>query len=336
MSVPGGRPREPRISVLLPVFNAASTLRQAVESILGQDFRDFELLVVDDCSADGSAEIIAEYANADDRIRTIAHERNVGLPETLNQALAEARGEYAVRMDADDEALPQRLGVQLDFMERHPHVVVAGSYVYYMGARPEFDRLVTFPTGAAAVREFLRVENCIYHPTVIMRRGPILELGGYRASFRNAEDYDLWLRVRRHYELDNIPEPLLRYRVSVGGQTLNRRWEQLFYILLAQALDQDGKRTLQEARRDAADAVSQIDHKLFLAGTGTRTAVELARLHLWGDAWRVVRRLLRESGLRFVPALLAELAAAAGQRSARRFEAASPTAHRSTATRSSG
>jgi hypothetical protein len=300
-----------KVSVILPVYDASRTLRQAVSSILRQDFADFELILLDDCSTDGSRELVAEYAAADSRIRTIFHRENVGLPASLNEALQAARGEYVVRMDADDESLPHRLGVQLDFMERHPRVAVAGSYVYHMGARPEFDHLIELPTGSARVREVLRLENCIYHPSVIMRRAPIVRLGGYRAEFRNAEDYDLWLRARRLYELDNIPEPLLRYRFSVGGQTLARKWEQLFYTFFAQTADDERVGSLREARRDAAEALARVDPTAFLAQTGKGTASELIRLRLWADARAVAMRLLRESGPGPATAVAGRIAAAA-------------------------
>ena len=195
--MPSPQERAPVVSVVLPVFNAAATLRQAVDSILAQDFVDFELLLVDDGSTDGSREIVTDYATRDRRVRAMLHDANVGLPATLNEALREARGRYVARMDADDESLPHRLRVQVEFMNMHPRVAVAGSYVYFMGARSDFDRLVEFPTGPAVVSDALRSRNCIYHPTVILRREEILGLGGYREEFRNAEDYDLWLRARK-------------------------------------------------------------------------------------------------------------------------------------------
>jgi glycosyltransferase involved in cell wall biosynthesis len=292
-----------KASVILPVYNAARTLPRAIESILAQDVGDFELITIDDCSSDGSRVLIEQYAAADDRIRTIFHPENVGLPGTLNEALQAARGEYVVRMDADDESLPHRLSVQLDFMERHPRVAVAGSSVYHMGSRPEFDHLIELPTGPARVREMLRVENCIYHPSVIMRRAEVVELGGYRPGFQNAEDYDLWLRVAKLHELDNIAEPLLRYRFSVGGQTLARKWEQLFYFLLAQAANQDHASSFSEARRDAADALAKVNRRQFMSQTGRAAADELVRLHLWRDAYVVGWRLWSEAGPR--PALAA-------------------------------
>ncbi len=286
------------VTVLLPVYNGGPPLRRAIESILAQEFREFEFLIIDDCSSDGSATVIRDYARRDERIRALFHERNLGLSTTLNEGLRLARGDLVARMDQDDESLPSRLGVQITFMEEHPHVVAAGSFVYHMGAAPRYDRLVTFPTDAPAIRDALATSNALYHPSVIMRRREIVDLGGYRDEFRNAEDYDLWLRASKRYDLAVIPQPLLRYRFSVHGMSLGRKWEQLYFVYLAQAANNDGGMLLAEARERAERMLEETDRDWFLAQVAHGTMAELGALRLWSDAARLAARLVRDVGAR--------------------------------------
>jgi len=166
------------VTVLLPVYNAGRPLHAAIDSVLAQDERDFELLIVDDASPDDSASVIRSYAERDPRIRAIYHDRNRGLAATLNEGLELATGELVVRMDQDDESLPSRIRVQSEFMRAHPEVAVAGSHVLHMGAKPAYDRLIRLPTDAREIRETLPRVNCMYHPSVVMRRNVVLELGG--------------------------------------------------------------------------------------------------------------------------------------------------------------
>lgn len=275
-------------SVLLPVYNGGAFLQLAVESILKQDDPDFELLLIDDCSADDSARTIRHYAASDGRIRPIYHRENVGLARTLNEGLSEARTELVVRMDQDDEALAKRVGSQVEFMRQRPEVAVAGSFVYHMGRLPAYDHLVQLPTEHDEILSTLVRENCIYHPSVIMRRRQILSLGGYRAEFRNSEDYDLWLRVAKVHRMANIPEPLLRYRFSVAGMTLGRKWEQALYTRMAVISDRDPERSLDEVRQEAAVELENQGKGWFLEQVARGTIQELIRLHRVSEAARIL------------------------------------------------
>jgi glycosyltransferase involved in cell wall biosynthesis len=285
------------VSVLLPVYNAGPALGRAIESILAQDQPDFELIVIEDGSTDGSRALIERYAANDSRIEPVYHERNVGLAATLNEGLELARHPLVARMDQDDEALPNRLRIQEAFMAARPNVAVAGSWVFHMGRKRRFDRLVEFPTEPAQIRTQLPRENCIYHPSVMFRRDEILALGGYRAEFKNAEDYDLWLRASKVYDLANIPKPLLRYRFSVHGMTHARRWEQLYYVYLAQAMNSGSVEPVAVARITAKEALATTDRDEFAAHVFTGTFNELVDLHMWRDAATVSMRYARETGV---------------------------------------
>lgn len=273
-----------KVSVLLPVYNGSPTLPKAIASILSQDMSEFELIVIDDCSNDHSASIIRQYAEKDSRIIPIFHEVNIGLAKTLNEGLDLAKSDFVARMDQDDESLPHRLRIQLDYMIKNPTFAVVGSYVYHMGAKQEFDRLVELPSNSEQIKQTLLQYNCMYHPSVMMRRNKILGLGGYKAEFKNAEDYDLWLRVSKLYPLSNISEPLLRYRFSVSGMTLSRKWEQLFYVYLAQSAYTNENASIDLINLKAQEMLKQIDKAYFLGEVANGTILELLNLKLWKDA----------------------------------------------------
>ncbi len=278
------------ITVLLPVYNAGPPLKCAIESILSQDLHDFEFLIIDDASTDKSAKVIREYERSDRRIRVIYHKENRGLAATLTEGLHESDGEYIARMDQDDQSLPQRLGIQYLFMKNRPDIAVAGSHVFLMGKDRSRDHLVQAPASPEEVALKLKSENCIFHPSVVMRRAQVLEAGGYRPQFKNSEDYDLWLRVSRNHRIANIPIPLLRYRLSTAGMTLSRKWEQLYYFFLAQAANEDPSMPFNKCEEEAKRRHSAIDRSYFLGAVFSKTVEDLIRLGFLKDAFVLGRQ----------------------------------------------
>ncbi len=202
-----------KVTVLMPVFNGARYLRQAIDSILNQTYRDLEFLIVNDGSEDPTQEIIESYR--DPRIRVIHHLKNQGLACSLNEGMDLARGEYIARMDADDVSLPHRLSTQGAFMDEHAEVDVCGSFVKYI--RNESPRLFSEnkrPVEHQAICARLFVECCISHPTVIMRRSSFKKHHlYYDRAFEFCEDYELFVRAKGKLHFHNIPKALLYYRV---------------------------------------------------------------------------------------------------------------------------
>ena len=284
------------VTVLLPVYNGGATLAGAIESILRQDIDDWELLIIDDGSTDGSALIAESYRKRDTRITVVVHELNQGLAATLNEGLALSRRPLVARLDQDDEALPPRLRVQVQFMQTHSNVAVAGSDVFLMGRTPRFDRLIQLPHSPREVARRLPLENCIYHPSVILRREVVLTAGGYRPEFKNAEDYDLWLRLSRTHDLANVATPLIRYRFSLSGMTIGRKWEQLFYVHLAQEMNVEETRCLVEATETVKARIDEVDRPAFMRHVVRFTARELTSLRLWRDAVTFAWRFAPEIG----------------------------------------
>lgn len=226
----------PLISVVMPVRNGAAYLRQAIDSILAQTLRDFEMILLDDGSTDATPAILAEAAGGDARLRLLRREsRGAGLTIALGEACAAARGRFIARMDADDVAFPERLLRQATALESRPEVAVLGAAMQFLGRTGPIDRLLRHPCDPAGVRKALAQSNCIAHPTVMMRRDAYEAAGGYRPAFLHAEDYDLWLRIGERHALANLPDPLLHYRVHEGQISFAHLADQVTYALAARA-----------------------------------------------------------------------------------------------------
>jgi len=212
-----------RITVVLPVFNGERYLGQAIDSVLQQTFPDFEFLIIDDGSEDSSVEIIRRYS--DPRIRLLRHEGNRGLVATLNEGLSQARGDYIARMDADDVCRPNRLFLQVQWLDDHPDHAVVGSFVQRIDADgallPDWivDRKTATPE---EIRRTLIKHNCLAHPTTMLRRSALNGLA-YDPRARHAEDYELWLQVvSRDQKMAKIPVALLLYRIHSDSVTLKK------------------------------------------------------------------------------------------------------------------
>lgn len=217
----------PRISVVMPVFNSAVYLAEAIESILAQTFSNFEFIIVDDGSSDDSPRILAEYAKKDARIRILRHDNNQGVTAALNTGIAQASAALVARMDADDISLPQRFASQVDYLDAHPETGVCGCRIRHIGADGAHLSERALPESDLMIRWYLLFENCLPHPSVIFRRDLLPAGEAYHGD--NAQDYDLWVRLSAHTKFAILPEPLLLYRMHPdqvaqkrGGVQLSR------------------------------------------------------------------------------------------------------------------
>ena len=204
----------PRVTVFMPVYNRAHTLRQAIESVLGQTFVDFELLLIDDGSTDASVEIATSYR--DPRIRLLLHEQNQGIPRTRNHGLAEARGDLLAILDSDDAAHPTRLEHQVAYLDAHPDVAAVGSWLKVMTKAGRVKGLLVRPTRPADVRAHILFVSCFKNPAMTART-EVVRRFGYREQFTYCQDIDLWARVSEVHALANIPRFLTWYRA--GGES---------------------------------------------------------------------------------------------------------------------
>jgi glycosyltransferase involved in cell wall biosynthesis len=248
---------EPQVSVIMPVRDAAAHLAAALDSIRGQSLAEIEILVVDDGSRDGTPGILEAAARADPRLRAIRQDA-AGIVPALDRAIEAARAPLLARMDADDLAMPERLARQAAFLGRHPSVAVVGGACRLIDRRGRLLGLWRPPTDPAVIAARLPVENCLSHPTVMMRRDAVLQAGGYRAAFVHCEDYDLWLRVAERHALANLPEVMLAYRLH-GGQAT---WRALEPRILAELAAFGCAARRRAGAPDPAAGVAVIDRAL--------------------------------------------------------------------------
>ena len=229
----------PLVSVILPAYNAARYVGTAVGSILAQSFDDFELIVLDDGSSDETLHMVQDLAIRDARIRVVSR-ANLGLVATLNELVGLARGKFIARMDADDISHPDRLRLQIEYLQSHPECVALGTRALYID--PDglpIHELVDCFSHEQIEQVLLRPEIGVLHPTVMMRRAEVVRIGGYRSEYRHAEDLDLFLRLGEAGKLANLPQVLLWYRVHLSSVSHANTVEQ--------------KQSARRAVRDALD-----------------------------------------------------------------------------------
>ena len=297
------------ISVLMSVYNSQAYLQAAIDSVLQQTFREFEFVIIDDCSTDGSWEILTAYAAQDRRIRLRRNRENLGLTRSLNQGLAEIRGKYVARMDADDVSLPDRFARQYQFMEANPAVGVCGTWTKTIGEGTRHVALGyvnQYPADDKTIRCWLLFGVGLAHPSVFLRRELLLKAGlTYDNSYRCCQDYDLWTRAYRHFELANLPEVLLLYRLhpqqvgqaySADLRLLNNRrvWLNLFEQLglvpteAELALHQSIYQWNFQSTRSYIEAAERWLSKILQANAKTLIYDPLALAKFLGDRWFVL------------------------------------------------
>ena len=198
----------PKVSVVMPFYNAAPFLKEAIDSMLAQTFTDFELILINDGSTDTSDDIVRSYE--DSRMVYLVLEKNQGLVNALNRGLDTAAGEYIARMDADDISLPARLEKQVRFLDQNPEVGVCGTAYRYFGDQ---DRTESPPQNHQEAFTYLAKNSSIGHPTALIRKS-VLDRHGirYEKEYLYAEDYAFWIKIGQHARLVSLPEPLLHYR----------------------------------------------------------------------------------------------------------------------------
>lgn len=269
----------PQLTVLMPVRDGARWLAQAVVSVLAQSFRDFELVIVDDGSVDETSAIIDGFAAGDPRI-VILRQPPSGVVPALNAGLAAARAPLIARLDGDDIAEPTRFAEQIEAMQRDPTLVLLGSWATEIDGddhvtgmrRPEID--------PAKLKRRLDAGNPIIHPSVMFRTSLARKVGGYRAAFAAAEDYDLWLRLADHGAIANLPRELIRYRVHADSITAREPLQQMFATRLA-------RRSASLRREGAPDPLAHCDTPVLMASELPAAYADIARLYRilsWNEA----------------------------------------------------
>lgn len=216
--------RMPKVGVVLPVFNAEKYIRSSIESLLTQDFTDFEILLINDGSTDNSVEQAMKAANGDKRLR-VFHQDRAGVTNALNHGLLTSRSELIARMDADDVSVPSRFSSQVQYLDKNKNVDILGSY--FLSMNEDLSQVIWENTDIPTKHLANELKNrcCIGHPTTMYRRAVIEELNGYDLKWNTVEDYELWLRAASMGKIiENLPQVLLKHRIH-GGQVSTERKE---------------------------------------------------------------------------------------------------------------
>ena len=226
----------PTISVLMPVYNGLPYLPAAVDSILKQSYSNYEFLIFDDGSQDGSQQYLSSIDDPRVKLTVLEHQ---GLGPLLNFGLQKAQGEFIARMDADDIAHPRRFERQIQTMANHPECVACGSNIQLMDSESQLGDIRQMPASNIKIfQDLIFGKTSICHPTSMFRKKSAHEIGGYNASLVPAEDYDFWWRMSAKGSLLNIQSPLLNYRQhpSSVSSTQTDTQRTLVQALLAKAM----------------------------------------------------------------------------------------------------
>jgi len=265
---------QPLVSVLMTVFNAERYLAISIESICSQTFRDWEFIIVDDASTDTSLKIAQAYAVQDERIHVITNDINKGQTHCLNQGLAQARGKWIARQDADDLSLPQRLEKEIATVIQYPHLALVGSCGYMIDEHEVLVGLLDVPLRGEVICWSIPIMNPFLHTSVLFQADVVRFLGGYNTSYRIAQDYDLWCRIiSAGYEVHNLLERLVCYRH------------------LPHSLSQ---RNQEETLQEIESVSSRVVEELY---PGTFSPIEKKKLQAWRSSreqkcfWKVYRKL---------------------------------------------
>lgn len=201
----------PKISVILSVYNGEKYIREAVESVLKQTFHDFEFIIIDDGSTDKTPEILNSFSDL--RIVRIKNEKNIKLIKSLNKGIEISHGEFLARMDADDICMPERFEKQVNFLKKNPDVGVLGTAVNIIDEKGRVISTLTQPLSHEGILWKMFFECAIIHPTVMARQELIKNAGGYDINFPHIEDTELWMRIILKTRFANLPDVLVAHRL---------------------------------------------------------------------------------------------------------------------------
>ena len=233
-----------KLTVLMPVYNVASYIKEAVDSVLNQSFHDYELLIINDGATDGTKKIIESYN--DSRIRLICQE-NKGVAEALNTGLQFARGEFIARFDGDDICLPGRLEKQVSFLEQNPEYVLIGGEAEYMDQSGQ--HLFHYKCIAYTHEEIMNTisSHCPFiHASVMYRKDAVMKAGGYPPHAHNFEDHLLWIQMIRYGNYCNLPLQLVKVRINPASATIDEKWRGRRFRRLKNHILQKGTVTADE------------------------------------------------------------------------------------------
>jgi hypothetical protein len=322
----------PLVSVVVPVYNALPYLDEAIESLVGQTYRNVEIVAVDDGSDDGSASALARWRESDVRVRILTQARG-GFVVALKNGADDSRGTYIARLDADDVAFPDRIERQVAYLEANPEVALLGGAAVFVDEDGTSFANVGYPEGHDELVVALERSCPFVHSAVMMRTTAFRAVGGYRTLFPRSEDYDLWLRLSERFGVANLGDPLVKYRIHARQTTLATLDDQARWFLIARAAHRarttGGRDPLEGTRErswrelfdelgiDDEELISaRLDARIWYAKTLTRAGALAAADPVWVEAEELARSLPAEHT---APEIGSVRRAVEGERLSRRF-----------------
>ena len=256
----GIKMKNPKVTVLMSVYNGEKYLQEAIDSILVQTFKDFEFLIVNDGSTDKTREILESYK--DPRIRIINNEKNIGLTKSLNIGLRIVKGEYIARQDADDISCGNRLERQIKFLDEKLDIAIVGTNYFRINEKGDIIQEIKRQEKDKDIKKYLLNGNQLGHGTIMFRKSCIEKVGFYREEFKFAQDYDFVLHFSEKYKLANIPETLYKWRINSDSVSVSRKIIQDRYAKLALRLFNERKK-LGYDRLEKGEKIEEIFNNSF-------------------------------------------------------------------------
>jgi glycosyltransferase involved in cell wall biosynthesis len=267
------------ISVVIPAYNAERTIRETVKSVLDQSFADFELLVIDDGSTDGTLSVLEGFTDKRLQVHSFS---NAGLSASRNRGTALARGQFVAFLDADDLWTPGKLAAQLEALERHPEAVLAYSWVNYMDSQSKPLGQGLRRSDSGLVLEALLLVNFLESGSnPLIRRTQLIEAGGFDETLTSGEDWDCWLRLAAHRSFMLVPQADVLYRKSAGSMSRNTvRMEKNILQVIERAFTQAPAHAQALRPISVANLYKYLTF-LSLEGTPSRNSATQAVRYLW-------------------------------------------------------
>lgn len=220
-----------KISVLMPVYNNRKYLKTSIESILNQTFEEFEFVIIDDGSTDGSSRVIKSYQLKDKRIIVIRNKHNIGTSRSLNKGLSVAKGDYIVRMDADDWSYPERLRIQYEYMKSHPRIGVSGGSIEVCDQNLKVVNRRRYPLDDNGARKIIFCYSPFAHPATIWDTKKMKMIGGYNEKIPLSQDCELYFKIGRFVEFGNVDATLIKLRTHKSSSSVSKNGLQEQYAI---------------------------------------------------------------------------------------------------------
>ena len=250
----------PKVTVLMPAYNAENYIAEAIDSVLRQSFIDFELLIINDGSTDNTEKIIRSFT--DQRIRLL-NQSHQGIAAALNEGLGSANSVYIARFDADDICIQERLHEQVSFLNDNPDYVLTGSDAEYISENGE--HLFDLKCAGNTYQQIIQIiySYCPFiHSSVMYRREAVIKAGGYSLYAHNFEDYFLWIQLAKYGKFYNLPQQLIKVRFNPSSVTIDEKWRGRFFRKMKKNIISRGAITKEEGAKLLAIIRSQDMHTI--------------------------------------------------------------------------